>query len=83
MTELRKATALKLRSFLGAPDGIELIAYLRATQPSIAGADSTAIIMAAGINQGYTRCVDKLLEIAEADDKKKVLDENLLNKGLE
>jgi len=81
--ELRKAAALKLRSFLGTLEGIELIAHLRATSPSIAGADATAIIMSAGVNQGYTQCIDKLLDIAEADDNKKVGDEELLNKGLQ
>lgn len=83
MIELRKVVALKWRNLLGTPEGVEGMAYLRQSAPSIpAVAESHLIAFHAGRNQGYVECLNDIMEMAKAEDKVKP-DEDLLNKGLQ
>ena len=57
--------------------------YLRENIPSIHTGESTAIVFASGVNQGYVKALDAIMALANSVDAKKQTEEDLVNKGLE
>lgn len=82
MTELKTKTTLHWRRFLQTPEGQEGLLYLRENIPSVGGLgmDSSQIIFAAGVAEGYKRSFDTITSVLTL---RKVEDEDLENPGLQ
>lgn len=76
MTELRKITKLRFRQFLDTEAGKEGMLYLREQTPSIHAGDSTTIVFAAGITEGYKRAIDMISEVISLEEVKNEKIEN-------
>jgi hypothetical protein len=73
--ELDRLTQLSWKKFLSTEAGQRGLAFLRYKAPGIQKGDSHHMIYDGGVNQGYAKCLDRINEITE-DQQKEVKEDN-------
>jgi hypothetical protein len=76
MTELEPATQVQWRRFLSSDAGIKGMLYLRQMTPGITKGAPHEMHHDGGVNQGYTRCLDKIEGIGNGKSTRDIKIEN-------
>ena len=75
MTELDKGTILQWRRFIGSEAGQAGLRFLEERTPSIAKGEPHHVQFDAGYNQGYVKCLERILsDLITPRDKEESID---------
>lgn len=74
MLEIKKPTQAALRRFIVSEAGQDVLSVLRDKTPSIKGGDQTSIIFESGKIEGWRKCIDAFLFMAENDNRDKTVE---------